>query len=66
MNFYEVLFIVTLWLWTLESFCVKEVHKFLFNGKVVVTRNNKRVALFFLLTAIFSTASFIHSSVIAP
>lgn len=66
MNFYETLFIVTLWLWTVESFCVKEIHKLLFNGKVVITRNNKRVALFFLVTAIFSTASFIHSSVIAP
>lgn len=66
MNPYEILFIVTLWLWTIESFCVKEVHKLLFNGKSVVTRNNKKVALFFLITTIFSTASFIHSSVIAP
>lgn len=65
MNFYELLFIVVLWLWTINAFMVKEAYQLLFNGKVVVTRNNKKLAWFFLATAIFHTASFIYFSVIA-
>ncbi|CAK6604885.1 hypothetical protein K61PH164C1_LOCUS32 [Klebsiella phage vB_Kpn_K61PH164C1] len=65
MNFYEILFIVLLWLWTINAFGVKETHQLLFNGKVVVTRNNKKWAWFFLATAIFHSASFIYFSVIA-
>lgn len=65
MNFYELLFIVVIWLWTIDAFMVKESYKLLFNGKVVVTRNNKKWAWCFLAIAIFHTASFIYLSVIA-
>ena len=61
MNFYEILFIVMLWLWTIESFWVKETHKLLFNGKVVVICNNNKWS--FLAIATFCTASFIYFSV---
>ena len=61
----NLIFIVLTWNWTIRAFLVKEITQLLFNGKVIVTRNNKVMAWALLVLTVFNTASFIFFSVIA-
>lgn len=61
----NLIFIVLTWSWTIHAFLVKETTQLLFNGKVIVTRNNKLMAWAMLVLTVFSTASFIFFSVIS-
>jgi hypothetical protein len=65
MNIFELFFVILTWLWVFKAFTVKETHQLLFNGKVVVSRNNKKLSWALLVLTIFNTASFIFFSVIA-
>lgn len=61
----NLIFIVLTWSWTIRAFLVKETTQLLFNGKLVVTRNNKVMAWAILVLTVFNTASFIFFSVIS-
>lgn len=61
----NLIFIVLTWSWTIRAFRVKETTQLLFNGKLVVTRNNKVMAWAILVLTVFNTASFIFFSVIS-
>ena len=61
----NLIFIVLTWSWTIRAFLVKETTKLLFNGKVIVTRNNKVMAWAILVLTVFNTASFIFFSVVS-
>lgn len=65
MMYYELLFIALTWLWTFNAFRVKETTQLMFSGRVVVTRNNKKLAWVLLSLTVFYTASFVFFSVIA-
>lgn len=53
------------WSWTIRAFLVKETTQLLFNGKVIVNRNNKIMAWAMLVLTVFNTASFIFFSVVS-
>lgn len=61
----NLIFIVLTWSWTIRAFRVKEITQLLFNGKVIVTRNNKVMAWAILVLTVFNTASFIFFSVVS-
>lgn len=55
----NLIFIVLSFSWTIRAFQVKETTRLLFNGKMIVTRNNKIMAWALLVLTVFNTASFI-------
>lgn len=55
----NLIFIVLSFSWTIRAFQVKETTRLLFNGKTIVTRNNKIMAWALLVLTVFNTASFI-------
>lgn len=61
----NLIFIALTWSWTIRAFLVKETTQLLFNGKVIVNRNNKIMAWAMLVLTVFNTASFIFFLVIA-
>ena len=65
MDIFGAFLVFLSWVWVFQAFTVKETHQLLFNGRVVVTRNNKKLAWVLLALTIFNTASFVFFSVIA-